>query len=152
MSIWAGPASIFTLGFIPPGGADAFSGGAGFDAVQYEDAGSVKIDLGAGVVSGAPGRKTIHSIEWAAGSIGNDTLIGTRGDNFLRGFSGNDRVEARGGDDTLVGDSGTDTLDGGAGTDRCLLGETVSSCEAEERRALRNDWARQTALTRLLGN
>ncbi len=33
---------LFTLGFIPPGGADVFSGGAGFDAVQYEDAGSVK--------------------------------------------------------------------------------------------------------------
>ncbi|MGH3010804.1 MAG: hypothetical protein ACRDMY_02995 [Gaiellaceae bacterium] len=72
--------------------------------------GRSKIDLGAGVVSGAPGRKTIHSIEWAAGSIGNDTLIGTRGDYFLRGFSGNDRVEARGGDDTLVGDSGPTLL------------------------------------------
>ena len=91
---------------------------------------SVSINLTSGCIRGAPGAKTISSIENAFGSLGDDTLIGNGVDNTLEGSGGDDHIEGRGGDDLLYGGLGTDFLDGGRGADLCDLAETGLSCEA----------------------
>ncbi len=62
----------------------------------------------------------------AAGTSGDDNLIGSNANNVIDGLAGNDTIAGRGGDDTLyggmgddtlLGEIGKDTLDGGAGND-----------------------------------
>jgi Ca2+-binding RTX toxin-like protein len=108
-------------------GAATVHGGAGNDAISYEDAGTdVTIDLNAGTSSTTGSTATFTSIENAIGGSGNDTitgdsgdntLIGNAGDDSISGLAGNDKLEGDAGDDTLYGGAGDDTLDGGAGSD-----------------------------------
>ncbi len=99
-------------------GTATVHGGAGSDAVSYEDAAtSVTIDLNAGTSSGAGGTATFTSIENAIGGSGNDTITGDSGANTLIGNAGNDSIFGLAGNDTLDGGDGNDTLNGGAGDD-----------------------------------
>ena len=108
-------------------GAATVHGGAGNDAISYEDAVTdVTIDLNAGTSSTTGSTATFTSIENAIGGSGNDTITGDSGDNTLiggdgndsiSGLAGNDKLEGDAGDDTLQGGPGDDTLDGGPGSD-----------------------------------
>lgn len=123
------------------GGVDSYDGGAGVDAVSFQEFGSsVKIDLSASneartadtTTLPTSGLRTIgqlSSIESVIGSKFSDHLVGDDGDNMLVGASGNDSLDGgTGGDDTLFGNDGNDsftgrilagvtTYDGGFGTD-----------------------------------
>src|SRR4029077_16376058 len=108
-------------------GAATVHGGAGNDAISYEDAGAdVTIDLNAGTSSTTGSTATFTSIENAIGGSGNDTITGDSGDNTLIGNAGDDSISDLAGNDKLEGDAGNDTLyrrardntlDGGAGSD-----------------------------------
>ena len=105
----------------------------GIDALVYSGSRDARIDLtaatldysptGAGVVSyaqGIFGGYTIANgvvIENAAGSSGNDVLIGNDADNVLTGNAGDDTLLGRGGDDNLIGGDGFDIISLGAGND-----------------------------------
>ncbi len=105
----------------------------GTDALVYSGSRDARIDLtaatldysptGAGVVSyaqGIFGGYTIANgvvIENAAGSSGNDVLIGNDADNVLTGNAGDDTLLGRGGDDNLIGGDGFDIISLGAGND-----------------------------------
>jgi Ca2+-binding RTX toxin-like protein len=54
----------------------------------------------------------------AAGTLGNDTLVGTEQADVLRGWAGNDSLNGLAGDDQLFGGDGDDQLLGGAGQDQ----------------------------------
>lgn len=69
----------------------------------------------------------------AAGTDGDDLLIGDGDANMLAGGSGNDAVLGGAGDDTLTGEAGDDTLVGGLGDDRLEGGagdDTLTGGEA----------------------
>ena len=91
-------------------GADVLHGEGGGDSVSYRSSNAgVRVDLGAGTVSGGHAEgDSLRSIENVIGSAHGDALQGAAGANRLAG---------EGGDDTLEGGDGADTLDGGAGTD-----------------------------------
>ena len=91
-------------------GAATVHGGAGSDAISYEDASAgVTIDLAAGTSSGSGSTATFTSIENAIGGSGNDTITGSAGANTLIGNDGNDTFTGGGGNDTIFGGAGTDT-------------------------------------------
>ena len=91
-------------------GAATVHGGAGNDAISYEDAGAgVTIDLDAGTSSAVGSTATFTSIENAIGGSGNDTITGDSGDNTLIGGDGNDAFTGGGGADVIQGGTGTDT-------------------------------------------
>ena len=103
-------------------GAATVHGGAGSDAISYEDAGSgVTVNLAAGTSSGSGGSATFTSIENAIGGSGGDTLTGNGAANTLHGNDGNDIITGGGGNDTIDGGAGNDTIDGGAGFDTLVL-------------------------------
>jgi Ca2+-binding RTX toxin-like protein len=129
-----------------PSGAH-IDGGAGSDLVHYIFAGdvvSVTVDLAQGTGTfrsdcGSPSCAidSFVSIERAAGSIGDDLLIGDGGDNVLRGYGGHDELRGAAGDDRVYGGGGPDRLRGGVGfdhlfggrgTDACTGGEVTDSC------------------------
>ena len=83
------------------GGADHLMGGGGSDTADFASASvAVLVDLGAGT----GGNALLTSIESAAGSAFDDTLIGTAGDNRLVGQGGNDSLHGGNGHDVLTGD------------------------------------------------
>ena len=72
------------------------------------------------------------------GRAGNDWVHGGTGDDVLRGdgpieLPGYRPIRSAGGGDRLDGGPGTDHLDGGSHDDECVNGETVTSCESEQR-------------------
>ena len=100
-------------------GAATVHGGAGSDAISYEDDGAgVTINLATGTATGAGGTATFTSIENAVGGGGNDTITGSAGANTL---IGND------GDDTFTGGGGNDTIIGGAGSDTAVYTASITS-------------------------
>ena len=91
-------------------GAATIHGGAGSDAISYEDDGAgVTINLATGTSSGAGGTTTFTSIENAYGGSGNDTITGDAGANTLVGNDGNDTLDGGAGADTMIGGTGNDT-------------------------------------------
>ncbi len=138
----------------PGGGNDTVDGGDGTDRVSYDNAGAaVTVNLynKEAFGTGAGGTDTLVSIEDAAGSPYDDTLVGDDGPNRLYGLGGPDTVYGEGsaafttgsadtlyggdgddklygyvGDDVLNGGAGSDLLDGGSGTD----GATYSDASA----------------------
>ena len=122
-----------------PGADDDLShGNDGRDTVDYSDVpGPVVVDLAAASDQGTgAGTDQIASIEDAAGSPGDDTLmalasgsnltgnagadtlLGAAGIDNLRGNAGDDALTGNGGNDLLYGDAGLDTLNGSDGNDR----------------------------------
>lgn len=104
--------------------ADVFDGGAGPDAISYEqrDQG-LTIDLRRNTVGFGRTADRIADVERAIGTRGPDVLIGDRGENSLNGFAGDDRLYGRAGDDGVSGGDGDDRVFGGVGADR-LLGDS----------------------------
>jgi Ca2+-binding RTX toxin-like protein len=104
-------------------------GGANGDYVEYicevsddvpcgGNGNGVRIDLGAGIATGAQGTDQLMNIEHAVGSTEPDTIIGSAGDNELFGQHGDDLINGAGGNDGITGEEGDDTLAGGDGMDR----------------------------------
>ncbi|MEA2219656.1 MAG: hypothetical protein QOJ35_2282 [Solirubrobacteraceae bacterium] len=105
-------------------GADAMSGGAGFDTVTYAGRSTtVSISIGAGGADdGAAGEgdEVAGDVEAAIGGAGDDVLTGGPANDRLDGGDGSDVLSGAGGDDTLLGggtDTGGDRLSGGPGAD-----------------------------------
>ena len=83
------------------GGVDQLVGGGGSDTADFASAtAAVLVNLGAGT----GGDDTLTSIENAAGSAMDDTLIGSAGANRLVGQGGDDTLRGGDGADVLVGD------------------------------------------------
>jgi Ca2+-binding RTX toxin-like protein len=138
----------------PGGGNDTVDGGTGTDRVSYDDAGAaVTINLynKEAFGSGAGGTDKLVSIEDAAGSPFDDTVVGDVGVNRLYGNAGIDTMYGEGsgaftsgggdalyggdgadklfgyvGDDVLYGEGGADTLDGGPGSDTAAYGTSTA--------------------------
>lgn len=149
--LWAG-----IDGAILNGGADQAT-----DTVAVALSEPALIDLAEGSVSSMkfadphpPDR--VITVENAVGTSNNDILLGDAFDNGLYGSGGDDWVHGGPGDDLLRGDGpirlpflpewrtggggdrldggpGTDHIDGGPKKDECVNGETVTSCESEQR-------------------
>uniref|UniRef100_UPI00345BED6D beta strand repeat-containing protein n=1 Tax=Aquabacterium sp. TaxID=1872578 RepID=UPI00345BED6D len=100
-------------------GADKLIGGDGLDIADYtHSTQAVYVDLGAGTATGGDAQgDTLTSIEGAAGTEFDDTLLGSSSANVLEGLGGNDRLEGGAGNDTLSGGAGNDVLTGGQGAD-----------------------------------
>ena len=94
-------------------GNDRLDGGAGPDAVVYQGAVGVAVNLATGIATGGQGTDTLIAIEHVYGGAGNDTLTGNAAWNTLNGGAGNDR---------LYGGVGNDRLVGGLGADRFVFG------------------------------
>jgi Ca2+-binding RTX toxin-like protein len=92
-------------------GADTLNGGAGNDSVGYSDTNiGVTVNLATGVGSGGAAQGDVYvGIENAAGSTGNDTLIGNGTAN------------------QLSGGAGKDVLTGGAAADRYIVSDISHS-------------------------
>jgi serralysin len=98
-------------------GADRLDGGAGSDTVVFGVvAAGLTINLAAGTVSG-DGGDTLVSIENAAGSRFDDSLIGNGSANSLDGAQGADTLTGGGGVDRLIGGKHADQLTGGGAVD-----------------------------------
>ncbi|MEO8243354.1 MAG: M10 family metallopeptidase C-terminal domain-containing protein, partial [bacterium] len=83
------------------GGCDQLIGGHGSDTADFSSAtGAVLVDLAAGFGGG----NLLVSIENAAGSAADDTLIGEAGENRLVGQGGNDSLYGGDSNDRLIGD------------------------------------------------
>ena len=104
-----------------PDGDDTLDGGPGVDEVQVfkdsDQAGNVRIDLGAGTARGQ-GSDTLTDVESASAfSPHDDVLIGSAADNTFYSGDGNDLEQGLGGDDTFLGAAGDDVIEGGDGSD-----------------------------------
>ncbi len=95
-------------------GADRLDGGAGADWAVYSAAGSVSVDLSAGMGAGGD---TLVSIENVRGTSQADVLVGDGAGNVLDGAGGADEILAGAGNDTIIVDE-TARVDGGEGNDR----------------------------------
>lgn len=102
-------------------GANALTGGAGVDTVDYSGAAAgVTVNLNSGVANndGDGGADTLSGFENVVGSAFNDTLIGDAGANVLTGGLGVDTLVGLAGDDVLIGGGGAaNALQGGLGDD-----------------------------------
>ena len=121
-------------------GNDVYTGGAGFDILDFRATdGAVSVSLD-GVANDGPAGQADNAgtdIENIKGGRGNDTLVGSSGRNLLEGFAGNDTL--RGGtparivtvpfglvgDDTLDGGIGSDTMAGEGGDDLLLARDAI---------------------------
>lgn len=119
-------------------------GGDGIDTISfvgefshsYQSMGFLTISLGGGYATGMTDSRqyisaTLISIENAAGSKGQDQIIGSAVANTITGGAGNDNLYGEAGNDILRGDAGADLIDGGDGIDRAdyttsAVGVTVS--------------------------
>lgn len=101
-------------------GADTLSGGTETDTVGYFSSGAA-IFLNLSVTTAQSGGDAqgdiLVSIENAAGSAFNDTMVGSDSANGLLGDVGDDDLYGRDGNDTLTGFLGNDFLSGEAGDD-----------------------------------
>ena len=131
----SGNDTFFSVGF-----NNLFNGGSGTDTISFEsqdDDGDLSgtgiyVDLYEGFArSTSSYRETLVSIENAAGTGTNDTLLGSdvanrlwgdSGNDVLKGFAGNDRLYGENGNDNLSGGSGNDQITGGTGTDTLIGG------------------------------
>jgi len=101
-------------------GDNYVDGGSGIDGVDYIYSDRpMWIDLAGGYANSTAGHDTLVSIENAAGSTGDDVIVGNALDNNL--FAGDDWLDGGAGNDTIVGQYGNDILKGGHGND--LLNE-----------------------------
>jgi hypothetical protein len=108
--------------------ADSFSGGDGFDTIDYRSRSSpLAVSLDGTANDGATGTtgeqdNVQADIERVLGGSAGDSLDGSDGPNFLYGGLGSDYLNGGGGRDKLRGGPGDDYIDGGPGPDS-LFGE-----------------------------
>ena len=106
----------------PKGGDNVVAGGDGHDAVSFADAPrGVRLDLGAGVASGA-GANELSGIEDVEGSAFDDRVVASEANNVIDLLDGDDEVRGLAGADTIMGGPGGDVIDGGTGIDRLSAG------------------------------
>ncbi|WP_262689391.1 hypothetical protein [Kordiimonas aestuarii] len=105
-------------------GADELHGGTGQDLVDYQQSSAaVVLDLGRGRGRGGDAEgDRLSGVEDVAGSLYNDTLIGSAGENRLIGGDGHDLFE---------GGAGADLLHGGAGFDRASYGSSTGAVSVD---------------------
>ena len=104
-------------------GNDTLIGGTGNDTVSYEYAtGAVRVDLAAGLATGAAGRDTLSGFETVMGSAYGDVIIGDTNRNYLSGGAGDDLLATVSGARSLKPGGGSDIIDGGGGADTLQLG------------------------------
>ena len=127
---------------IGAGGNSLIDGGNGIDAISYQSASGVVVNLqdilGTGVDSLGD---TIRSIEAGIfGSPGNDSINGNAAANYLTGGDGGDLIQGFAGNDSLNGNAGNDSIAGGDGLDVIFGGQGDDSLNgnagADIRRAL----------------
>jgi Ca2+-binding RTX toxin-like protein len=98
-------------------GADTYTGGAGFDAVRFNDGDatrSVVVNLATGAaVDGFGDRDALSSIEAVAGGSRGDLFVGGAADETFIGFGGADDIRGGAGIDTV--DHSFDAEAGGTG-------------------------------------
>ena len=110
---------------IGAGGNSLIDGGNGIDAISYQSASGVVVNLqdilGTGVDSLGD---TIRSIEAGIfGSPGNDSINGNAAANYLTGGDGGDLIQGFAGNDSLNGNAGNDSIAGGDGLDVIFGGQ-----------------------------
>ncbi|MEZ0264221.1 MAG: beta strand repeat-containing protein, partial [Phycisphaerae bacterium] len=109
-------------------GNDTLDGGEGSDWVQFVGATTaVTANLATGATTGGAGVDLLTSIENAAGSSFNDSIVGSSEGNILRGEAGNDTLNGGDGNDTLAGGAGNDSLVGGSGIDTADYSEATGT-------------------------
>jgi Ca2+-binding RTX toxin-like protein len=106
--------------FRPGGGAEAISGDADIDTLDFRSGGGIRVDLNNVIANTRTAKGDIYTtIENVAGSAtGADVLRGDNLVNTLKGFGGNDILVGNAGDDDIYGGAGRDTLTGGADDDQ----------------------------------
>src|SRR5262249_32329191 len=103
-------------------GPDTFIGGAGEDAVNYDDHGFDGVDVSLDGVANDGGDEDgfadliASDVEDVSGTGGNDTIVGNDGPNRISGRGGLDRIFGLGGNDFLRGA----TVNGGPGDDMMI--------------------------------
>ena len=123
---------------IASGLPDNFSGGDGFDFVNYSsDTRGLFIDLiHSALNQGMASGDRFTSIQGIIGGNGSDNirgslednvLLGLKGVDWLFGRAGNDVLDGGIGDDVLLGGRNQDTLIGGSGRDRAQYSEALTS-------------------------
>ncbi len=103
----------------PFAGANTVDGGAGVDAVAYDDRlfTPISVNLTTGTASTGD---VLIGIENIRGGSQRDILIGNEAANLFEGLAASDRLEGLGGNDTLDGGGNADTLLGGDGDDTLI--------------------------------
>jgi Ca2+-binding RTX toxin-like protein len=116
---------------------DSFSGGDGFDTIDYRSRSSplaVSLD-GTANDGAAEERDNVQAdIQRVLGGSAGDTLDGSDGPNFLYGGLGSDYLNGRRGRDTLRGDPGDDYIDGGPGPNSLYGGPGIDLLRARDGR------------------
>ncbi len=107
-----------------PDAGDVFSGGAGFDFIDYEgwhQGVTVSLDGkandGANCPTNCDDDNVMPDIESVRGTSFNDVLTGGPGPDRIEGLSGTNVIRGGAGDDQLSGGSGQDTFHAGPGFD-----------------------------------
>jgi Ca2+-binding RTX toxin-like protein len=107
-----------------PDAGDVFSGGAGFDFIDYEGwsiGTTVSLDGvandGANCPTNCDDDNVMPDIESIRGTSFDDVLTGGPGSDRIEGLSGTNIIRGGPGDDDLEGGTGQDTFHGGPGTD-----------------------------------
>ncbi len=118
--------------------ADFFSGGGGFDTVDYS-ARTANLTIGIGVFAddGEAGEhdNVYKDIEAVIGGSGNDFIKGSDANNYIAGGGGNDTLLGLGGNDSIYGDAGNDLIDGGKGADFMSGGSGIDTVDYSSRTA-----------------
>ena len=107
-----------------PDAGDVFSGGAGFDFIDYEGwSQGVTVSLdgkandGANCPTNCDDDNVMPDIESIRGTSFNDVLTGGPGSDRIEGLNGTNVIRGGPGDDDLEGGTGQDTFHGGPGFD-----------------------------------
>ncbi len=107
-------------------GSDVFSGGPGFDTVDYSSRlCDVTVTIGDGLANdgcSGEGDNVTGDIEHVIGGFGADDISGDGSAELLVGGPGADRLTGMNGDDELRGDDGNDILVGGGNDDHLVGG------------------------------
>lgn len=93
--------------------------GRGNDTIDYLEAsrGGVRIDVAAGVATGAAGHDELIGAVNAVGSHADDVILGSAAAQHLDAMGGDDTIRGRGGDDDIEDDYGADAIYAGPGDD-----------------------------------
>jgi Ca2+-binding RTX toxin-like protein len=100
------------------GGNDLFSGGSGYDTMDFYNMGAAVVNLATQANAGSALGDRFYGIDAINGSnVGNDVLTAGAAKATFYGNGGNDRLTGGMADDRLYGGDGNDIMAGGAGGD-----------------------------------
>ena len=112
-------------------GADSFSGGPGFDSIDFRSRtddlsislNDVADDGAACPGAGCEGDNIASDVENLSTGDGDDSLVGSTAENSFQPGPGNDTVDGGPGNDSLSDFAGDDSLQGGEGNDQIFSGD-----------------------------